>query len=100
MKLPEPPIAALQHSRLVTKDGVFGALYTPEQVIAYGRQCAEKIREEGAKLCDEYANDKWALYKGWTPYTGREEGRANHHVQGESDGASNCADDIRKLEVE
>ena len=50
MKLPELPIAALQHSRLVTKDGVFGALYTPEQIELYGRQCAEAMRDECAAL--------------------------------------------------
>ena len=98
MKLPSPPDASLLAPLFPGYEKL--PVWLEPQVLAYGRQCAEKIREEGAKLCDEYANDKWALYKGWTPYTGREEGRANHHVQGESDGASNCADDIRKLEVE
>jgi hypothetical protein len=41
MSLPPLPEPALPHSRLVTKSGVFGALYTEAQLIAYGRQCVE-----------------------------------------------------------
>jgi malate synthase len=40
MKLPELPKPALPHSRLVTKDGVFGKLYTEQQMEAYGKACA------------------------------------------------------------
>lgn len=51
--------------------------------------------EEAAKECDEIAADCWSLYKGRAPYTGREAGRADPHVQGESDGADKCAAAIR-----
>lgn len=57
----------------------------------------KRALEEAAKLCDTYAEDKWALYKGRPPYTGREDGRANQHVEGLSDGAENCAEGIRSL---
>lgn len=53
-------------------------------------------REACAELCDEYGIDKWNLYKGRKPYTGVEEGRAEDYVQGQSDGADNCAQLIRK----
>jgi hypothetical protein len=51
--------------------------------------------EEAAKACDEIAADCWSLYKGRAPYTGKEAGRADPHVQGESDGADKCAAAIR-----
>ena len=53
-------------------------------------------RERCAKVCDAIAEDKWALYKGRAPYTGKEPGRASDHTQGQSDGADQCADAIRK----
>ena len=53
-------------------------------------------RERCAKVCAAIAEDKWALYKGRPPYTEREQGRASDFVQGQSDGADQCADAIRK----
>ncbi|CAJ2721569.1 hypothetical protein [Burkholderia pseudomallei] len=59
----------------------------------------EAIIEECAKVCDEDADDKWNLYKGQHPYTGRESGRADPYVEGRADGASVCADRIRALKT-
>jgi hypothetical protein len=53
--------------------------------------------EECAGVCDDIEIDRWNLYKGRTPYTGSEDGRANPHVEGMSDGAGNCATAIRAL---
>lgn len=44
---------------------------------------------------DDIGEDLWSLYKGRSPYTGKEEGRADMHVQGKSDGADECAAAIR-----
>lgn len=55
-------------------------------------------RERCAKACDAIAEDKWALYKGRAPYTGKEPGRLSVYVEGQSDGADMCADAIRKGE--
>jgi hypothetical protein len=52
-------------------------------------------REACAKVCDDIGEDLWSLYKGRAPYTGKEEGRADMHVQGKSDGADECAAAIR-----
>lgn len=52
-------------------------------------------REECANVCDGIEQDKWALYKGLKPYSGAEEGRADSHIQGWSDGAGDCAEAIR-----
>jgi hypothetical protein len=52
-------------------------------------------REACAKVCDDIGEDLWSLYKGRSPYTGKEEGRADMHVQGKSDGADECAAAIR-----
>lgn len=59
----------------------------------------EAIIEECAKVRDEDAYDKWNLYKGQHPYTGRESGRADPYVEGRADGASVCADRIRALKT-
>jgi hypothetical protein len=52
-------------------------------------------REACARVCDDIGEDLWSLYKGRAPYTGKEEGRADMHVQGKSDGADECAAAIR-----
>ena len=56
-------------------------------------------REEVAKECDAISEDQYALYKGRTPYTGSEPGRANPHTDGMSDGAAKCANAIRARRV-
>lgn len=53
--------------------------------------------EEAAKVCDDLGFDRWNLYKGRAPYTGREDGRANSYVEGESDGAGKCSVAIRAI---
>ena len=58
-------------------------------------RAVEIEREECAKLCDELAEDRWNLYKGRSPYSGREDGRANPQTQGETIGAECCAAAIR-----
>jgi hypothetical protein len=55
----------------------------------------DAVLEEAARICDAIESDKWALYKGREPYKGNEPGRADPHVQGESDGAGQCASRIR-----
>lgn len=61
-------------------------------------QVAEKqALERAVKTCDSVSVDRWNLYKGRSPYTGSEDGRASPHVQGESDGADKCAEAIRAL---
>lgn len=68
--------------------------YTAEDAWLASRR---EALEEAAKVCDEIAGDCWSLYKGRAPYTGREEGRADPGVQGESYGADKCAAAIRAL---
>lgn len=60
-------------------------------------QCLAQERERCAKVCQQIAADRRALYKGRTPYTGSEDGRADPHTDGESDGTEMCADAIREL---
>jgi hypothetical protein len=63
-----------------------------------GWQAAEAAAlERAAHVCASYSVDKWNLYKGRAPYNGSESGRANPYVEGQSDGAEECAADIRKL---
>lgn len=56
VKLLPLPAPAVPPSELITKSGVWGSLYTAEQVQAYGQQCREAALEETAKVCDERAN--------------------------------------------
>lgn len=58
---------------------------------------ARLILERCAQECDAISADKWALYKGRSPYTGIERGRADPDTQGQSDGADECATAIRNL---
>ena len=54
-------------------------------------------RQRCAKVCDDYATDRYALYRGRPPYTGKEAERYTPHVEGMSDGADVCASMIRAL---
>lgn len=51
---------------------------------------AEAEREECAKLCDALEYEHWRAYKSNDPAT-----RRNPHTEGLSDGAGQCASDIR-----
>lgn len=57
----------------------------------------EAERERCAKVCEAYAIDQHALYKGKPPYTGKEAQRYSPYIEGVSDGADWCADKIRGL---
>ena len=65
--------------------------------LAVFQRFAAFVLEAAAVQCEQYAIDKWALYKGSKPYTGSEPGRASHYAQGQSDGADYCADAIRAM---
>ena len=52
-------------------------------------------KEKDAKLCEAYAIDRRALYKGRPPYTGQEPGRYDPYTEGASDAADLCAEKIR-----
>lgn len=58
---------------------------------------AKGERERCAKVCDDISADLWAQYKGRPPHEPMNPNRANPHVQGQSDGASMCAEAIRAL---
>lgn len=55
-------------------------------------------KEKDAKLCEAYAIDRHALYKGKPPYTGKEPQRYDPHTEGASDAADLLADKIRGRE--
>jgi hypothetical protein len=55
-------------------------------------------RERAARVCEAYAIDQHALYKGKPPYTGKEPGRYSPYTEGLRDGADVCADKIRSGE--
>lgn len=56
-----------------------------------------EILEQAIKICNDYSEDKYSLYKGRAPYTGKEYGRANDIVQGQSIGAEECAGLLTEL---
>lgn len=55
-------------------------------------------RERCIKVCEDYESKMWALYKGRAPYKGDEPERASDLTQGQSIGAGDCAEAIRKGE--
>ncbi|MDE1871764.1 MAG: hypothetical protein KGI06_06020 [Candidatus Micrarchaeota archaeon] len=62
--------------------------------LAGKRSAAEAMRERAVQVCEDYASAKWSEYK-----RGTGKGRANPQLQGESDGADDCAEAIRALGV-
>lgn len=70
-----------------TTDAAWGAWQVATQVAL----------ELAAEICEAYSEDQWSLYKGRSPYTGQEEGRADADVQGRSNGADVCEERIRAL---
>ena len=55
------------------------------------------ILKEAIKLCEDYSNDRYNLYKGRQPYKGNEEGRADNYVEGQSAGAEYCVSILEEL---
>jgi len=84
-----------------TKEKYDAELFADDKRIVYlappQSQAVADALEAAANICDEYANDNWALYKGHQPYKGDEDGRANSYVEGLSDGADECGTKIRAL---
>lgn len=56
-----------------------------------------EILEQAIKICNDYSEDKYNLYKGRAPYTGKEEGRAYNYVEGQSAGADYCVSILEEL---
>jgi hypothetical protein len=69
--------------------------FSPELLQAFSDLIRQQEREACAKECEAHEVDQWNLYKGRAPYNGKERGRADPNVQGQSDGAGFCADLIR-----
>jgi hypothetical protein len=80
MKLPTPPEPAMLY---VTIYGDAVRCHNETQLLEYGRQCAEKMREACAAECDDLAR----LYK-------EQESPSYKQV------ADACAEAIRALEIE
>ena len=53
--------------------------------------------ERCAKVCEDMAADRQALYKGKPPYHGHEDGQGEAYIMGQADGSDMCADAIRAL---
>lgn len=55
------------------------------------------ILKEAIKLCEDYSNDRYNIYKGRSPYKGNEEGRADNYVEGQSAGAEYCVNILEEM---
>jgi hypothetical protein len=64
--------------------------------VSYAQGRAAGI-EEAAKVCENIAQDHWDQYKGRGKHAPNNPRRADPHADGCSDGANQCADDIRVL---
>lgn len=64
--------------------------YFNKQQTQFANQHTIDILRETIKLCEDYSNDRYNLYKGRSPYKGNEEGRADNYVEGQSAGAECC----------
>jgi hypothetical protein len=91
-------IIALAHRLDVLDTQHYGTLFVVKLVLfaEYVERFARADEREACeKACAAIAVDRWSLYKGRPPYTGKEDGRADTFVQGESSGASDCVESIR-----
>lgn len=82
-----------------TPTALFGrtdyVVMTQYELERFANLVTQHEREACATICEEIEHDRYALFKGRSPYTGKEDGRASHYVNGESDGAGMCANAIR-----
>lgn len=67
------------------------------QQTQFANQHTIDILKEAIKLCEDYSNDRYNLYKGRQPYKGNEEGRADNYVEGQSAGADYCVTILEEL---
>ena len=67
------------------------------QQTQFANQDTIDVLKEAIKLCEEYSNDRYSLYKGRQPYKGNEEGRADNYVEGQSAGADYCVTILEEL---
>lgn len=63
----------------------------------FANQRTIDILKEAIKLCEDYSNDRYNLYKGRPPYKGNEEGRADNYVEGQSAGADYCVSTLEEM---
>lgn len=71
--------------------------YFNKQQTQFANQRTIDILKEAIKLCEDYSNDRYNLYKGRQPYKGNEEGRADNYVEGQSAGADYCVSILEEL---
>ena len=67
------------------------------QQIQFSNQATIDTLKEAIKLCEDYSDDRYNLYKGRPPYKGNEEGRADNYVEGQSAGAEYCVNILEEL---
>lgn len=71
--------------------------FNKQREIQTANQTTIDILKEAIKLCEDYSNDRYNLYKGRPPYKGNEEGRADNYVEGQSAGAEHCVNILEEL---
>ncbi len=69
-------------------------LLFPSELLTLCREIERRTLERAAEKCDEYSEAKWQAYK-LSPANHPD--RANQHVEGQSDGAGDCAVAIRAM---
>ena len=70
-----------------------------KKVIAFARAVEREAYKRAVAECQKIADRHWAAYKGREPLADPSM-RANPYVEGESDGAGECADVIEALRSE
>lgn len=87
--------------RMGVETGIFPKWKPADSEIEAAERFASMIaayrQEQCDKVCEEYSEDQWNLYKGRPPYDGSESGRADPDTQCRSDVADHCAAAIRAM---
>lgn len=71
--------------------------YFNKQQTQFANQHTINILKEAIKLCEDYSNDRYNLYKGRPPYKGNEEGKADNYVEGQSAGVEYCVNILEDM---
>ena len=72
-------------------------LYTKESLVKVAAAARKAALEEAALVCDNLASDKYDQYKGRGKHSPGNPQLADTYTNGESDGAGECAHQIRQL---
>lgn len=75
----------------------FKDINVTKKLTRFAELVAQHEKVESINACIDVGYKYRCLYKGWEPFKGNEDGCANPHIDGMSDGAYECVEAIRAM---